>query len=396
MKKNIAKLVFFVMLAIQMQDMSILAFANDNYDYSNPIYSNGIDDTFVYDSTDSVLITKKNIPRNLPKVTGLYDISKYPIPMKNRVSDKDTFELIKSENKQIMDNIEKDIENGTLTKHKAADGQFFGTVPDDALGVEKKVYINTNAKGSHSLASYVPAGEIATIKLNDEALSYAKRGKIKVSVGMTMVNAEDFNYNNNEQNRMPYLGKTFSIKESETKVGTPFGGMVYIDIDESIPSGLKLEVDIKGVIDTPYYDLGRTTDEEWKSSKNAPGLFAEVRTPYLRFMLPAKFIRNIDNPRKAALFWTNAVALSSDIMGEQYRTKPMTLTFDQYITAGIAYASVGAWTCNLPPEWAASVFDYDNIMKSGEWGTIHEINHHYQKDITTIQANGGLVTNLVK
>ncbi|EDT70736.1 putative antigenic protein NP1 [Clostridium perfringens D str. JGS1721] len=338
-----------------------------------------MDDTFVYDSTDSIIITKKNIERKLPKVTGMYDISKYPIPLNNIVPDKETFELIKLENKQIMDNIEKDIENGTLTKHKAADGQFFGSIPDDVLGVEKKVYINTNAKGSHSLASYVPAGEIATIKLNNEALKYAKKGKLKISVGMTMVNAEDYNYNNNNQNRMPYLGKTFSVNENETQVGTPFGGMIYIDIDDSVPSGLRFEIDVKGVVDTPYYDLGRTTDEEWKESKNAPGLFAEIRTPYLRFMVPSKFIRNINNPYNAALFWTNSVALSSNIMDQQYRIKPMSLIFDQYITAGIAYASVGAWICNLPPEWATSALDYDSIMKSGEWGTIHEINHHYQK-----------------
>ena len=355
------------------------SFDNNDYDYSNPIYTNGIDDTFIYDSTDSIVITKKNIKRKLPKVTGMYDISKYPIPLKNIVPDKETFELIKLENKQIMDNVEKNIENGTLTKHKAADGQFFGSISDDALGVEKKVYINTNAKGSHSLASYVPAGEVATIKLNDEALQYAKKGKLKISVGMTMVNAEDYNYNNNNQNRMPYLGKTFSVNESETKVGTPFGGMIYIDIDDSVPSGLRFEVDVKGVVDTPYYDLGRTTDEEWKKSKNAPGLFAEIRTPYLRFMVPSKFIRNINNPYNAALFWTNTAALSSNVMEQQYRVKPMSLVFDQYITAGIAYASVGAWICNLPPDWATSALDYDNIMKSGEWGTIHEINHHFQK-----------------
>ncbi|HFD8686077.1 TPA: M60 family metallopeptidase, partial [Clostridium perfringens] len=157
------------------------------------------------------------------------------------------------------------------------------------------------------------------------------------------------------------------------------GGMIYIDIDDSVPSGLRFEVDVKGVVDTPYYDLGRTTDEEWKKSKNAPGLFAEIRTPYLRFMVPSKFIRNINNPYNAALFWTNTAALSSNVMEQQYRVKPMSLVFDQYITAGIAYASVGAWICNLPPDWATSALDYDNIMKSGEWGTIHEINHHFQK-----------------
>lgn len=363
----------------QILSVDTFAFAKKDYDYSNPIYGNGIDDTFVYDSTDSVVTTKTDIPRNIPKVTGLYDISKYPIPLKNTVENKETFEMIKLENKEIMDKVEEDIKNGTLTKHKAADGQFYGSVPDDALGVEKKVYVNTNAKGAHSLAAYVPAGEIAAVTLNEEALNYAKKGKVKISVGMTMVDAEEYEHNKDAENRMPYLGKTFSVSQSETKVGTPFGGMVYIEIDDSVPSGLNFEVDVKGVVDAPYFDLGKTTAEEWAVSKNAPGVFAEIRTPYLRFVLPSKFIREIENPHNAALFWTNVSALSSGIMAQQYRTKPMTLTFDPYITAGIAYASVGSWTCNLPPEWGTSALDYDAIMKDGDWGTIHEINHHYQR-----------------
>ena len=56
-----------------------------SYDYSNPIYSEGINDTFVYDNTDSVITTKTGVQRTLPQVTGLYDISSYPIPLTNRV-----------------------------------------------------------------------------------------------------------------------------------------------------------------------------------------------------------------------------------------------------------------------------------------------------------------------
>lgn len=295
-----------------------------------------------------------------------------------------------------MDRVEEDIKNGTLTKHKAADGQFYGTVPDDALGVEKKKYINSNVKGTHSLASYVPAGEIATVTLNDEALKYAKQGKIKLSVGMTMVDAVEYSHNHGSENRMPYLGKKFSISEKETKVGTPFGGMVFIEIEDSIPSGTNIEVDIKGVVDTPYYDLGKTTAKEWKVAKDAPGVFAEIRTPYLRFILPAKFIRHIEDPQKAAEFWTNVTALSATAMGLENRTTPMTMTFDQYITVGIAYANVWGWSCNLPPEWAKDIFDYNGVINNGSWGVIHEINHHYQRRYNSYSDEWGLGTDFTE
>ena len=211
-----------------------------------------------------------------------------------------------------------------------------------------------------------------------------------------MVDAEQYSHNHGSENRMPYLGKRFSISERETKVGTPFGGMVFIEIADSIPSGTNIEVDIKGVVDTPYYDLGKTTAEEWKVAKDAPGVFAEIRTPYLRFILPTKFIRHIEDPQKAAEFWTNVTALSATAMGLENRTTPMTMTFDQYITVGIAYANVWGWSCNLPPEWAKDAFDYDGVVKNGSWGIIHEINHHYQRRYNNYSDEWGLGTDFTE
>lgn len=398
MNRKKIKLMIASITVSQIISLSSIAYASTNiynlsdinYDYSNPIYSNGVEDTYIYDSTDSVITTKTGVQRNLPEVTGRYDKSYYPIPEVNKVPNESTFELIKQENKELMDNVENDIANGTLKKHIAADGQFYGTVPDDALGVEKKVYINTNSKGLHSLAVYVPAGEIATVKLNDEALSYAKKGKVKVAVGMTMIDATSYGSNSNNENRMPYLGKVFNVSEQEIKVGTPFGGMVYIDIDSSVPSGLKFEVDVKGVVDAPYFDLGKTTNEEWEIAKKAPGVFAEIRTPYLRFVVPSKFIRETKNIEEALKFWTNTVSLSATIMNKLDRTTPMTLTFDQYITVGIAYATVGWWTCNLPPSWATNALDFNSLVSDGSWGLIHEINHHYQSRHSGYDDNWGL------
>ncbi len=77
-------------------------------------------------------------------------------------------------------------------------------------------------------------------------------------------------------------------------------------------------------------------------------------------------------------------------MGLEKRTTPMTLTFDQYITVGAAYASVGAWICNLPPDWSTYAFDYDELMRNGNWGIIHEINHHYQSRYSGYYDEWGL------
>ena len=80
-------------------------------------------------------------------------------------------------------------------------------------------------------------------------------------------------------------------------------------------------------------------------------------------------------------------------MGLENRTTPMTRTFDQYITVGIAYANVWGWSCNLPPEWAKDAFDYDGVVKNGSWGIIHEINHHYQRRYNNYSDEWGLGTD---
>ena len=79
MKKKILKIIckLSVFVFVATLNFNTITFADKNYDYSNPIYSEGINDTFVYDTTDSVITTKTGIQRNLPTVTGLYDISSY-------------------------------------------------------------------------------------------------------------------------------------------------------------------------------------------------------------------------------------------------------------------------------------------------------------------------------
>lgn len=367
-----------------------LAYAGTSYDYSNSIYSEGTEDTYLYEANDKVVTTKTGVKRILPETIGAYDLSYYPIPLTNQVPSEEAFNLIKAENKELMARVETDIQNGSLKKHIAADGQFYGTISDKALGVEKKIYLNTNNKGTHSLAAYVPAGEVATVTLNEEALSYAREGLLTISVGMTEIDADEYEDNHDENNRMPYTGKTFSITENETKVGTPFGGMVYINVSYKVPSGLQLEAEIKGVVDAPYYELGQTTSKEWQTAKEAPGLFAEIRTPYLRFMVPSYFIREIEDPYKACLFWTDSTAFSATVMAHESNTTPMTLVFDDYIVGAEAYATLGGWLCNLPTKWITDALTYESLMESGSWGVIHEINHHYQSRYLSYYDEWGL------
>lgn len=343
--------------------------------FSNSVPQEEKEDTYLYEGTDSIVTVKKGLARNIPETFGKYDRSIYPIPEVQDCSE-DMFEAIKTENKEVMTDLESKIANGTLKKHIAADGQYYGKISDDVKAVEKIAYINTNTVGAHSLGVFIPAGEVATITIPDEYLSYFTEGDMFIRIGITETNAED--YAKGGKSRMPYLGYEFYANETEVKVGTPFGGMIYIQQSWNVPEGLEIPIKVTGAVDTPYYDLGRTTKEEWNIAKNAPGLYAELRTPYQRFMVPASIIREIDDPKDVLEYWNNVGATSTYAFSSQGRRMPTTMLFDTYVPAGAAVAFVGAWFCVHPTNWAIGALDYNTMMLSGNWGTMHEFNHHWQ------------------
>lgn len=392
LKKSI-RLMIILIITIQMIAINSLAINNEKKEENkiNEVQKTGFEDTYLFDTTDSVITTKTGLKRVIPETFGRYEKSYYPSPS-NTVEDKEKLANVLEESKEIMSLVEKQIEEGTLKKHIAADGQYGGTVSDEALAVEKQIHVNTNLKGAHSLATYAPAGEIVTITIPQEYLYLAQQGKMKIRVGL--------NYNaDNRPNRMPKLGCAFIPTQEVNKVGNPFGGMIYLEFTTNTPDGISIPVTVSGAIDTPYYDLGVTTKQEWEESKNAPGLYAELRTPYMRIQVPATEVRNIEDPEKALKLWTNVGALSTYAFGAQQRTLPITMTYDYYVFAGAAVATVGAWVCNFPVDWAKNALNYDQLVSSGGWGNFHEFNHHWQG---TYNKNGkwgvgetGEVTNNV-
>ena len=57
----------------------------------------------------------------------------------------------------------------------------------------------------------------------------------------------------------------------------------------------------------------------------------------------------------------------------------MTFLYDPFVAAGAAVAFVGRNWCNLPPDWMNGALDYEGFMTNGNWGPIHEYNHHFQR-----------------
>ena len=79
-------------------------------------------------------------------------------------------------------------------------------------------------------------------------------------------------------------------------------------------------------------------------------------------------------------------------VGKVFRNKEM-VEFSKYLGAKNAvqnaYYDLGKTTAE---EWqvAKDAFNYDGLMKNGNWGLIHEINHHYQRRYSGYSDEWGL------
>jgi hypothetical protein len=356
------------------------------------------------DSEEVVNSYKNNI---VPEIMDtLY--SNYPNYKNTSTFTDDEKTNIINENKTIMDNLVDTIYNGNLKRHPYADYQYNNSNPIDYSvdRVDKVVSINPIITGWRAIGYAMP-GEVVTLKFPSNFLNYAD---IALNIGMSggtdgetqnLPNTNTFN-----SKRMPYLTKTISgdiikskIQNDEFKIGSPFGGMIYIRTGGNMTSLLPFDVEIKGGVEAPIYIFGETTDEEWDHLRNTPGLMAEIRLTSIRFVMTANFVRNVKNMKDVASFWHKAICLSEYGVLNQSRNLPITIMFDYRVDAGAAVTYVGAWYVQCPTGWAGNAVNYSSIINSGAWGIIHELNHNmqgtYNKEGGWGMSGGTEVTNNV-
>lgn len=331
--------------------------------------------------TEEVLGT---VNRVAPDTFGDYPKEYYPSytnPLsKSEFTDERKLSIY-NENMSIINSTNENIQNGTfaknLKKHNSADSQFFGGVPDDAPRIVKRVTINHKIPRRHTLGVFAPAGEVLTVTI-DEGL---------VGKGLSVIVGYPYAENNvantgyfpqMANNKMPYMYLEFKLTSTETKIGSPFGGMVVLS---NIPGGIgeDFDITISGGVNALSYKFGVSTKQDWKNILASPTPFIWVMTPYIYHVVPRVYVTSIDDPYDALMFWYKSSMLSFYTIAREDSTLPIISVYDSYVPVGGAVAFVGAYFCILPMDWSAGLFDYKQIMtRENNWGALHEFNHHNQ------------------
>ena len=276
-----------------------------------------------------------------------------------------------------------------VPKFEAA-AEFPGGVPEDAERVRRAVSINASIPDWHSTGLYAAPGEVITINTNGFVVH---NGAFSVRIGAL----SDKLWHLPRWERYPEISMSVSLGgipasgvNGTFQVVNPFGGHVYI----VVPRGLSgtVEVQISGAVEAPYYVFGKTTDEEWKQSRQAPAPWAELASDRVILTVPSYLVRELDNPKEVMEFWNGVLDACAELAAWEGRARPERITADRQISAGWMHAGYPVMT---PTQTERGLTDLAYLKERGDkWGFFHEFGHNHQSGDWTFSGSGEVTVNL--
>ena len=373
--------------------VDIASAANAKTSSVNDLTNEGVNEVFM-PNYDTSVITKSKLKKPAVSVFGNHEASYYPSYV-NQLSNADFTDEKKAdilaENVEIIANTKAMYDNGTLKdnlqKHVSADGQFYATDNfDKAPRIEKVITVNgTATPRKRSLGVFAPAGEVITVTI-DESLV----GKLTVAIGYPYGDDDiggSGKFDRWQGIRMARYYMEFKLNDTVNYIGSPLGGMVVLNGGSGMGN---YQITVSGGVDMPDYQLGVSTKKDWQNILAAPGPYVWLMTPYQYMVMPKEAIKHIDDPYNALMWWHKASMISLYAIAREdtaHFMTPVISIYDSYVYAGEGVAATWGFYTNNPTYWCSGVLDYDNLMKNGSWGAIHEYNHHNQAQIYPTNHN---------
>jgi len=271
--------------------------------------------------------------------------------------------------------------------HPAA-ADFPGAVPAGAARVTRTLTVDLEGRGWQSTGLYAVAGEPVTVRL----AGGGPRG-LAVRIGTHT----DTLWHLNRWERFPEVSRSWPLEGRETRVVSPFGGAVLLDVGDrgARPRG-KLEVTVEGAVEAPLFVRGVTTAAQWRRARNAPGPWAEMQGNTIVLSVPSSVVRTLENPEAVMAYWDELSALAREIYAEpQPRVRRERFCVDRQISAGYMHAGYPIMTGD---DVAARFVDLSVLrgrQGGGVWGFYHELGHNYQKPEWTFDGTGEVTCNLL-
>ncbi|PYI51524.1 M60 family metallopeptidase [Paenibacillus flagellatus] len=278
---------------------------------------------------------------------------------------------------------------------------FPGRVADDAptvTGREVEVDLDFPEDVNYSLrlpnknwvstGLYAPPGKTVTLEVP------AGTENVSVQIGST----DDDLRGSSTWNRVPLLVHFKKLTPGTVQVSSPYGGMIYL-IPMKPTAGKTVTVTISGAVQAPYYELGKTTAEQWDAMRGSPATpYAELKSERIVLTVPSEFIRELTNPEELMKTWDDIVD-SYDGLSGQSPTAPLPHTAERYpryyvVDRQISSGALHAGYPIMAPFGAGKDLTNLDYIKTKAWGYWHELGHEYQQSAWTWGDVGEVTVNI--
>ena len=242
---------------------------------------------------------KNPTPENLSKIKPYIAAAQKLMPSPEApISDPILKELLLLENLYI--NTLSETQLTAFGAHRTA--AVLGSIPADVKPLEKTVTLRSGAnKGRSEMLStglYALPGKPFTLTVPQSLLGK----KVTLQIGHHL-NAKS---KSKTFESMPQTTKKIELTQENTTAVSPFGGMLFI----LIPKDLALAptpVSFSGVIESPRFILGETTDAEWETLRNNPAPWGELVGKNIIFIVHREALQALDHPQELMSWWDDNV-----------------------------------------------------------------------------------------
>ncbi|XP_034374688.1 TRPM8 channel-associated factor 2 [Arvicanthis niloticus] len=177
--------------------------------------------------------------------------------------------------------------------------------------------------------------------------------------------------------RAPVVTYQCCMNRSQQSVSCLWGGLLYIIVPKGCQLG-PVSVTFRNAVPAPYYKLGKTSLEEWKSCiQKDLGSWGELATDNVILTVPTASLKTLEDPEPLLQLWDEIMQAVARLASQPFPFKrPERIVADVQISCGWMHAGYPIM-CHL--ESVQELINLANIRSEGLWGPIHELGHNQQR-----------------
>lgn len=279
-----------------------------------------------------------------------------------------------------------------MRREHAAAKDFPGSAPESATAVKSSIEIMPSREGKDAWQStglYAIPGRPVTITVTNGTKDVLGLAGISVRIGCH----SDKLWNLDEWKRVPEICTVDPLQYPLTTTSNSFGGLIYFQIANEKSSNII--VSIEGAIPAPYYELEKTTDEQWKKMLESASPWAELSSGAggITLTIPTAEARKITDPKSLMRHWQNVQKADADLAGwpePAAGKRGQRFVADVQISVGYMHSGYPIMT-HL--DAAGFMTDLKKLEEHG-WGPYHELGHNHQAPAWTFEGTTEVTCNL--